>query len=606
MAEKILVVDDEREIADLVTLYLKNEGYETRVCYNGQEALEQIQAGPVDLAILDVMLPEISGFELCRRIRERYQYPVIMLTAKGEELDKINGLSLGADDYVTKPFLPLELVARVKAQLRRYKRYNGEFLQKEPLTCGGLVIDVETHQASLNGAPLSLTPTEFSLLAVLCENKGKVVSSEELFRRVWGRTTTPRTTTPSLCTSGIFGKSWGIPSSAPNTSKPCGGLAMKWTRKYGPLAAGCLSLLIVSLVLYFLLDTVFNGVFVDWVESTFMLTWEEYVPSAGTYGIVQHINWHWVKPFLLGVLVVNGLLWAGAVFLTRQLARRKKEQEDVRDIAERLRQALDSDGDASQVFPPQQQEIAAQVAEWKSKLQRREQALQQETARKNDLITYLAHDLKTPLTSVIGYLSLLDEVPDMPQPQREKYTHIALEKSQRLEGLINEFFDITRYNLQQLTLEKEPVDVSYLLVQLTDEFYPLLQAHGNTIELNVPQDLTVEGDAGKLARVFNNLLKNAVSYSTPGTPILLWAEQADEQAQFFVQNRGKTIPAHQLDALFEKFFRLDEARSTATGGAGLGLAIAKEIVTLHGGSISAHSEQGVTTFTVELPTKKSL
>ena len=214
--------------------------------------------------------------------------------------------------------------------------------------------------------------------------------------------------------------------------------------------------------------------------------------------------------------------------------------------------------------------------------------------------------MKTPLTSVIGYLSLLDEVPDMPQPQREKYTHIALEKSQRLEGLINEFFDITRYNLQQLTLEKEPVDVSYLLVQLTDEFYPLLQAHGNTIELDVPQDLTVEGDAGKLARVFNNLLKNAVSYSTPGTPILLWAEQADEQARFFVQNRGKTIPAHQLDALFEKFFRLDEARSTATGGAGLGLAIAKEIVTLHGGSISAHSEQGVTTFTVELPTKKSL
>ena len=130
MAEKILVVDDEREIADLVTLYLKNEGYETLVCYNGQEALEQIQAGPVDLAILDVMLPEISGFELCRRIRERYQYPVIMLTAKGEELDKINGLSLGADDYVTKPFLPLELVARVKAQLRRYKRYRGIFTER--------------------------------------------------------------------------------------------------------------------------------------------------------------------------------------------------------------------------------------------------------------------------------------------------------------------------------------------------------------------------------------------------------------------------------------------------------------------------------------------
>ena len=339
MAEKILVVDDEREIADLVALYLKNEGYETLVCYGGAEALEQIQAGPVDLAILDVMLPEISGFALCRRIRERYQYPVIMLTAKGEELDKINGLSLGADDYVTKPFLPLELVARVKAQLRRYKRYNGEAPRKEPLTCGGLVIDVENHQASLNGAPLSLTPTEFSLLAALCENKGKVVSSEELFRRVWGEGYYTKDNNTITVHIRHLRKSWGTPSSAPSTSKPCGGSAMKWTRKYGPLAAGCLSLLAVSLVLYFLLDTVFNGVFVDWVESTFMLTWEEYVPSAGTYGIVQHINWHWVKPFLLGVLVVNGLLWAGAVFLTRQLARRKKEQEDVRDIAERLRQA---------------------------------------------------------------------------------------------------------------------------------------------------------------------------------------------------------------------------------------------------------------------------
>ena len=380
---------------------------------------------------------------------------------------------------------------------------------------------------------------------------------------------------------------------------------MGWNRNYWALAAGCLSMLAVCLLLYGLFDTVLNGVIVDWVENTLMYTYEEFLPS-GDYGVIRSVNWDWVKPFLFWALVANGLLWAAALWITYFLARRSKGKEDARQIALRLREAMLSQRDASEIFPPEQQELAAQVAELKARLQSREQKLQQETARKNDLITYLAHDLKTPLTSVIGYLSLLDEVPDMPQPQREKYTHIALEKSQRLEGLINEFFDITRYSLQQLTLEKEPVDVSYLLVQLTDEFYPLLQAHGNTIELNVPQDLTVEGDAGKLARVFNNLLKNAVSYSTPGTPILLWAEQADEQAQFFVQNRGKTIPAHQLDALFEKFFRLDEARATATGGAGLGLAIAKEIVTLHGGSISAHSEQGVTTFAVELPTEQSL
>ena len=185
MAE-ILVVDDEAAIADLVEVCLKNEGYTVYKCGSGEAALTCVARQHLDLAILDVMLPDLDGFTLCQKIREEHLFPILMLTARVEDMDKIMGLTLGADDYITKPFNPLELVARVKAQLRRYKRYNGEFLQKEPLTCGGLVIDVETHQASLNGAPLSLTPTEFSLLAALCENKGKVVSSEELFRRVWG------------------------------------------------------------------------------------------------------------------------------------------------------------------------------------------------------------------------------------------------------------------------------------------------------------------------------------------------------------------------------------------------------------------------------------
>ena len=380
---------------------------------------------------------------------------------------------------------------------------------------------------------------------------------------------------------------------------------MGWNRNYWALAAGCLSMLAVCLLLYGLFDTVLNGVIVDWVESTFMLTWEEYVPSAGTYGIVQHINWHWVKPFLLGVLVVNGLLWAAALWITYFLARRSKGKEDARQIALRLREAMLSQRDASEIFPPEQQELAAQVAELKARLQSREQKLQQETARKNDLITYLAHDLKTPLTSVIGYLSLLDEVPDMPQPQREKYTHIALEKSQRLEGLINEFFEITRYNLQQLTLDREPVDLSYLLVQLTDEFYPILQAHGNTAELNAPETLTVSGDSAKLARVFNNILKNAVAYSDRDTPIRIRAEEAEGQVSVFVENQGRTIPPQKLETIFEKFFRLDEARATATGGAGLGLAIAKEIVTLHGGTITAQSQNRRTTFRVTLPSEQS-
>lgn len=186
MSEKILIVDDEKEIADLVALYLRNEGYEVFLCYNGGDALKVIAEERLDMAILDVMLPDISGFEICTRIREDHCYPVIMLTAKGEELDKITGLTLGADDYVTKPFLPLELVARVKAQLRRYKRYNAGMENDESvISVSGLVLNSKTHECTLNERPLNLTPTEFSILWILCQRRGQVVSAEELFYLIW-------------------------------------------------------------------------------------------------------------------------------------------------------------------------------------------------------------------------------------------------------------------------------------------------------------------------------------------------------------------------------------------------------------------------------------
>lgn len=186
MSEKILVVDDEREIADLVALYLENEGYQVFKCYGGSDAMRLIGQEQLDLAILDVMLPGTNGMEICRRIRENFNYPVIMLTAKSEETDKITGLTLGADDYVTKPFLPLELVARVKAQLRRYKRYNtSEEWEKDVIAVSGLVLNSKTHQCFLNDRPLNLTPTEFSILRILCARKGQVVSAEELFHLIW-------------------------------------------------------------------------------------------------------------------------------------------------------------------------------------------------------------------------------------------------------------------------------------------------------------------------------------------------------------------------------------------------------------------------------------
>lgn len=187
MSEKILVVDDECEIADLVTLYLQNENFTVFKFYTPEEALQCIEQEKLDMAILDVMMPNINGLELCKKIREQYHYPIIMLTAKGEEIDKITGLTLGADDYIVKPFQPLELVARVKAQLRRYKRYNaGAEKEENIITHSGLVLNIKTHECTLNEKPLSLTPTEFSILRILCQQKGNVVSAEELFHQIWG------------------------------------------------------------------------------------------------------------------------------------------------------------------------------------------------------------------------------------------------------------------------------------------------------------------------------------------------------------------------------------------------------------------------------------
>lgn len=186
MAETILVVDDEQEIADLVSLYLQNENYQVVKCYSSSDALEQIQSQKFDLAVLDVMLPGLSGFELCQKIRVHHNYPIIMLTAKEEEIDKITGLTLGADDYITKPFRPLELVARVKAQLRRYKKYNMVSETDEDIIIhSGLFLNISTHECLLNEKPLSLTPTEFSILRILCQKKGSVVSAEELFHEIW-------------------------------------------------------------------------------------------------------------------------------------------------------------------------------------------------------------------------------------------------------------------------------------------------------------------------------------------------------------------------------------------------------------------------------------
>lgn len=237
----------------------------------------------------------------------------------------------------------------------------------------------------------------------------------------------------------------------------------------------------------------------------------------------------------------------------------------------------------------------------KHMLEQRKFAIELAEKRKNDLVVYLAHDLKTPLTSVIGYLTLLRDENQISEELREKYLSISLEKAERLEDLINEFFEITRFNLSNITLEYSRVNLTRLLEQLAYEFKPMFLEKNLKCEFEIAPNIMVKCDANKMQRVFDNLLRNAVNYSFDGGTIHIVAKQNENDLSIKFTNCGNTIPQEKLERIFEQFYRLDTARSSRSGGAGLGLAIAKEIVELHNGTIIAKSENEVIEFEVIIP-----
>ncbi|WP_050978515.1 sensor histidine kinase KdpD [Eggerthella sp. YY7918] len=245
--------------------------------------------------------------------------------------------------------------------------------------------------------------------------------------------------------------------------------------------------------------------------------------------------------------------------------------------------------------------IRAELMEIRERTLSDERAAVAAERRKNELVAYLAHDIKTPLTSVLGYLSLLRETSDLPRAARQEYADIAYAKAERLEGLVDEFFEITRYNLQAIPIERERVDIALFCRQVADEFFPDADERGVTLKVEAPSDETFFVDPDKLARALGNVVRNAVAFAHAHSEVRLEASMMGEHVRIAVTDCGREIsPAH-LQSIFEKFFREDAARSTHRGGAGLGLAIAREIVTAHGGTIAATSEAGVTTFTIEIP-----
>ena len=253
------------------------------------------------------------------------------------------------------------------------------------------------------------------------------------------------------------------------------------------------------------------------------------------------------------------------------------------------------------ILPDVLKEVENQLNQIKLNIIEGRNAAKEAEQRKNDLIVYLAHDLKTPLTSVIGYLTLLKDERDISDELKQKYVSVSLDKASRLEGLIDEFFEITRYNLTSLSLEISEINLTRMIEQIAYEFNPVLNEKNLKFEFSLELDVKLRCDAGKMRRVFDNLIRNAVSYSYPGTAISLSGGRACGMVKIKVGNNGDTIPPEKLSRLFEQFYRADGARATGAGGAGLGLAIAKEIIERHGGTITAFSGYNLVEFEVAVP-----
>ena len=252
-------------------------------------------------------------------------------------------------------------------------------------------------------------------------------------------------------------------------------------------------------------------------------------------------------------------------------------------------------------FPKSYSDIEIKLRDMRLDVIGSRQAATEAENKKNDLVMYLAHDLKTPLTSVLGYLTLLDECPELTTTQKAKYVGIALDKAYRLEQLINEFFEITRFDINSVTLEKNRIDLNMMIAQITDEFYPMLSEKNLTVDIDIIEHIVMFADSDKIARVFDNLLKNAVNYSYENTTIKIGARIRGNKVIIKFRNKSDVISPEKLERLFEKFYRADSSRGTSTGGSGLGLAIAKQITELHGGTIKASSTVNYTDFTVILP-----
>ena len=366
--------------------------------------------------------------------------------------------------------------------------------------------------------------------------------------------------------------------------KRYGGLAMKLNKYSKKLTVKFIKHLLLILLVYtigfFFLYYIFQRI-------CSLITW---YPEDDIYILFSTIAYNQTIMFfiyLIGVVIIF-------IFLLM------KSLSYIDQIIDQSR-ILIEENDKEVSLPDDLKEVEIKMNNLKKESQKNLKLAKENEQKKNDLLVYLAHDIKTPLTSVIGYLSILKDEKTLSLKQQKKFVSIALNKSYKLENLVNELFEITKYNSNTIEITKEPINLTMLLDQIIDEFYPTLKKQNKKVIFHHKENFKINGDSDKLARAFNNIIKNAINYSYKNTEIKIEIKEENYNIKTEITNQGDTIPQDDINKIFEKFYRADSSRNSRTGGTGLGLAIAKEIITLHGGNITVQSENNQTTFKIILP-----
>ena len=343
---------------------------------------------------------------------------------------------------------------------------------------------------------------------------------------------------------------------------------------------------ILRIIIYYIISILFYIVVLDGVLGNFL---------GNSLYRINYDLYYWCvtsKETILIVYLITVFIFALYRFFSLKVENREKLYSSLDNILDESSQNVE--------LPDEMIKFSEKLNKIKYEYALSKKMAKEAEQKKNDLIMYMAHDLKTPLTSVIGYLTLLNEEKRISKDLQEKYMKIALDKSIRLEELTNQFFEITRYNLNDMPINKIQLNLSILFDQLIEEFYPMLEDRKLELKVNKPNTLIYNADGDKMAREFGNLLKNAISYSYENTVIEIEMIDNEENIEVTFRNKGATIPEYKLEKIFDKFYRADESRGTNSGGAGLGLAITKEIIELHNGTISANSENETIEFVINL------